>query len=337
MLTSLSRLVRTSSIAPLRAFLPMTTAASENYCTMNSAAQSGILPEGDNTAFFSTYKMNYELLSTKEGFANFTESVKKFPQVLKESSEVNKMPVTGTISFGKKLWETLTENNKELKGTGAELFDFPGYGKAPATQADFYVHIHSKYNGACYDCASMFMGLLMPNLLTVADSVNGFVWRDSRDLTGFIDGTENPSGQKDRAAAALNEDQCSFALVQRFEHNLSKWGKLTRDAQESVIGRTKPDSTQLKPLPMGSHVAHTDIDVDGVNVKMVRQSLPYGSPNGVKGLWFTCYCHYLKGIDETEKSIFGLRGVEEDHLMSYITPVTGGYYFAPSLTMLSKL
>ena len=57
----------------------------------------------------------------------------------------------------------------------------------------------------------------------------------------------------------------------------------------------------------------------------------------MKGLWFTCYCHYLKGIDAIERSIFGMCGTGEDRLMSFITPVTGGYYFVPSLSMLSKL
>lgn len=304
---------------------------------MCNNVQSGILPEGDTNAFFATYSVNYDLLGTKEGKESFVSAVKRFPHVLDECSEINKTRVTGVISFGRTLWKTLVSGNAELEGTGAEMFDFPGYGKAPATQADFYVHIHSKNGGVCFDCASMFMELIMPGMLTLTDSVNGFIWRDSRDLTGFIDGTENPSGTEDREAASLNADRCSFALVQRFEHNLKKWGTLDREAQESVIGRTKPDSVQLEPLPMGSHVAHTDIDDNGVNVKIVRHSLPYGSPNGVKGLWFTCYCHYLKGIDAIERSIFGMCGTGEDRLMSFITPVTGGYYFVPSLSMLSKL
>ena len=204
-------------------------------------------------------------MGTKEGRENFVSAVKRFPQVLDECSEINKTRVTGVVSFGRTLWNTLVSGNAELEGTGAEMFDFPGYGKAPATQADFYVHIHSKNGSVCFDCASMFMELIVPGMLTLTDSVNGFIWRDSRDLTGFIDGTENPSGTEDREAASLNADRCSFALVQRFEHNLKKWGTLDREAQESVIGRTKPDSVQLEPLPMGSHVAHTDIDDNGVN------------------------------------------------------------------------
>ena len=305
---------------------------------MSTDAQSGILVEGDNSAFFATYLVNYELLSTEEGRSNFVDAVKQFEKVLEESSAITHVVVSGAVSFGKKLWTFLTKDNDALKGTGAELFDFPGYGEqAPSTQADLYVHIHSKYNGASFDCGNTFASLFLPNMLTVSDDQMGFVWRDSRDLTGFIDGTENPSGPSDRAEAALDPNGCSYAIVQRFEHNLEKWGKLDKASQEAVIGRTQPDSVQLDPLPSGSHVAHADIDYNGENVKIVRHSLPYGMPNGVKGLWFTAYCHFLIGLDEIEKSIFGLRGTESDHLMNYITPVTGGYYFVPSKSMLAKL
>lgn len=302
-----------------------------------SIPQSGILPEGDNSAFFATYSVDYDVLSTEEGFKDFINGIKMFPRVLDEATKNNSVTVTGTISFGKRLWSFLIKNNEALKGTGDELFDFPGYGKAPSTQKDLYIHIHSKYNGASFDCGKQFVSYFQPNVLSVSDDQMGFVWRDSRDLTGFIDGTENPSGAEERKEAALTEDGCSYVLVQRFVHNLEKWDKLDKESQETIIGRRKDDSEQLNPLPSVSHVAHSDIEFDGNEIKIVRHSLPYGMPNGAKGLWFTAYCHFLKGIDEIEKSLFGLRGYESDMLMSYVTPVTGGYYFVPSLSMLERL
>lgn len=299
--------------------------------------QSGILAEGDNSAFFATYKVNFSLLEEEAARSNFVSTIKSFPTVLGEVSKINDIRITGTISFGKKLWDFLTQKDAELQEAGATLFDFPGYDDAPVTQDDLYIHIHSKSNGACFDCGFTFVSKFAPEVLTVVDHAMGFVWRDSRDLTGFIDGTENPAGLSDRSEAALAENGSSFVIVQRFIHNLDKWATIDKSEQESVIGRTKDDSVQLEPLPMGSHVAHTDIDHNDKNVKIVRHSLPYGLPNGTKGLWFTAYCHYLEGIHEMEKSIFGLRGTGRDQLMTYITPVTGGYYFTPSLDMLARL
>ena len=299
--------------------------------------QSGILAEGDNSAFFATYKVNYSLLEEENALSSFVNTIKSFPAVLEEISKINDIRITGTISFGKKLWDFLTQNKAELQSAASTLFDFPGYDDAPATQEDLYLHIHSKNNGASFDCGFAFVSKFAPEVLTVVDHTMGFVWRDFRDLTGFIDGTENPTGPSNRSEAALTQDGNSFVIVQRYVHNLDKWATLNKSEQESVIGRTKDDSVQLEPLPMGSHVAHTDIDHNDKNVKIVRHSLPYGMPNGVKGLWFTAYCHYLEGIHEMEKSIFGLRGTGRDNLMSYITPVTGGYYFTPSLDLLARL
>ena len=48
-------------------------------------------------------------------------------------------------------------------------------------------------------------------LATVAEEIHGFRYRDSRDLTGFIDGTENPKGKNRAAAALIGEEDRPFA------------------------------------------------------------------------------------------------------------------------------
>ena len=58
---------------------------------MSADAQSGILVEGDNSAFFATYLVNYELMSTEEGRSNFVGAVKQFGKVLEESSTISKV------------------------------------------------------------------------------------------------------------------------------------------------------------------------------------------------------------------------------------------------------
>ena len=163
------------------------------------------------------------------------------------------------------------------------------------------------------------------------------MWRDSRDLTGFIDGTENPQGVVNRVKAALRDDGSSFVLVQRFIHNLDKWTKLEVADQENIIGRKKADSMAIEPAPSISHVAHTDISFEGEPIKIVRHSLPYGSPGTEKGLWFTAYCKSMKHHNELQRSIYGLRDGKADGLMSYITPVSGGFYFTPSLKQINLL
>lgn len=47
---------------------------------------------------------------------------------------------------------------------------------------------------------------------------------EDRDLSGFVDGTENPAGEETRRGVAIIADGedagGSYVLVQRWEHNL---------------------------------------------------------------------------------------------------------------------
>ncbi len=91
---------------------------------------------------------------------------------------------------------------------------------------------------------------------------------DGRDITGSIDGTENPQFPDDRAEVALlGEDSGifqdgSFIFAQRYAHNLEKWKKLKVDTQEQVMGRTKLESIELddEVKPENAHVARTVVE-----------------------------------------------------------------------------
>jgi len=48
----------------------------------------------------------------------------------------------------------------------------------------------------------------------MTEEIHGFRHRDSRDLTGFIDGTENPKG-KARSAAGLDRSWSRYRIQNR--------------------------------------------------------------------------------------------------------------------------
>ena len=301
--------------------------------------QSGILPEGDSSAYFGIYNLNYDKISSPAGRKQLVDAIKGFDNLLKSTSESTKTKITGCVSFGKKAWGTLTQGIASLKNVGDKLIDFPGYGIAPATQTDLYIHIHSKKDFATFEAAKLAIESFNKDCPVISpfDEKNGFVYKDSRDLTGFIDGTENPHGQQPRISAGLDANGASYCLVQRFVHNLAKWEKVAVPEQEKVIGRTKLDSVQLDPVPRNAHVSRSDVKENGKGLKIVRHSLPYGMPGSEKGLWFTAYCHDLYNIIEIERSIYGERDGITDRLMDFITPVTGSFYFTPSLEHIKML
>ena len=73
---------------------------------------------------------------------------------------------------------------------------------------------------------------------------------DSRDLTGFIDGTENPPVEEAPDVALVPDGEPgeggAFVIAQRWVHDLEHVPRARPlDEQEGTIGRTKPDSIEL--------------------------------------------------------------------------------------------
>jgi putative iron-dependent peroxidase len=169
------------------------------------------------------------------------------------------------------------------------------------------------------------------------EDVASFRYLDARDLTGFVDGTENPETQEDRAKVTLIKEGeyagGSFVFAQRYVHHLDKWTQLKVDAQEKVIGRTKPDDVEMddETKPENAHIARVVIEDDGEELEILRHSLPYGRASGEQGLFFIAYTRDLSIIDKMLANMFGTSedGLD-DRLLKFVTPVSGAYFFAPS-------
>ena len=89
--------------------------------------------------------------------------------------------------------------------------------------------------------------------------------------------------------------------------------------------------------PVTSHLSRVDLKEDGKGLKIVRQSLPYGTASGTHGLYFCAYCARLHNIEQQLLSMFGDTDGKRDAMLRFTKPVTGGYYFAPSLERIQAL
>ena len=175
------------------------------------------------------------------------------------------------------------------------------------------------------------------------EEVHGFRWVEERDLSGFVDGTENPAGEETRREVAVIKDGVdaggSYVFVQRWEHNLKQLNRMSVPDQEMMIGRTKEANEEIDgdDRPETSHLTRVDLKEDGKGLKIVRQSLPYGTASGTHGLYFCAYCARLHNIEQQLLSMFGDTDGKRDAMLRFTKPVTGGYYFAPSLDKLVAL
>ncbi len=148
-------------------------------------------------------------------------------------------------------------------------------------------------------------------------------YRHDRDLTGFIDGSENPTLLDAPAAALIPEGLPGAAgsglLLQKWKHNVAEWEALPVDQQERVLGRTKLDSVELADKPPESHVARTDQDKFG---KIFRRNMPYGEVSD-HGTMFVGFSADQKRLSKMLESMAGLIDGTRDALTRYTRPLTG--------------
>jgi putative iron-dependent peroxidase len=206
----------------------------------------------------------------------------------------------------------------------------------PATQHDAVLWLSGGAYDVVFDVARMAMTELRETA-AIADETSSWPYRHDLDLTGFIDGTENPT-LIDSPELFLVPDGLPGAggtifLLQKWEHDATAWESLPVEQQELVIGRRKSDSVELEDKPPDSHVASTDQDRFG---KIFRRNTPYGSVTN-HGTMFVGFAAEQRPLAEMLESMAGLITGRRDALTYFSRPLTGAYYFVPSTDALRQL
>jgi putative iron-dependent peroxidase len=183
--------------------------------------------------------------------------------------------------------------------------------------------------------------------MKVARETMTFIYGASLDMTGFIDGTGNPTPDREREVAIVPNGQPgaggSFILAQRWVHDLTGWEKQSLQEQEGVFGRTKADSTRLENQPAHSHLAHVELrqgeTADATKPKrdeIARRSTPYAFHDGTVGLYFMAFCKAQAPFRERLRAMYGADGGVRDKLTDFSNPASGSFYFAPSVETLDS-
>lgn len=209
----------------------------------------------------------------------------------------------------------------------------------PATQHDAWLWVSGASQDIVFDVADRQIELLAP-VAEVATEVTGWPYQRIRDLTGFIDGTENPPLAEAPAVALVPRGSpgagSSVVLVQQWRHRRAAWHALAVPDQEQVIGRSKADSVELpeEVMPADSHVARTVIEQDGVELEIFRRNTPYGSVTE-HGTMFVGFCARQDVLHRMLEQMAGVSDGVRDALTRYTDPLTGAYYVVPSLPALA--
>ena len=119
-------------------------------------------------------------------------------------------------------------------------------------------------------------------------------------------------------------------LLQKWVHRTPLWQSLSVAAQEAVIGRKKLDSVEIADKAPDSHVASTDQDRFG---RIFRRNMPYGTVSN-HGTMFVGFSREQRRLARMLESMAGLVTGVRDSLTRYTTPLSGAYYFVPSVERL---
>ena len=214
---------------------------------------------------------------------------------------------------------------------------------AVSTPGDLLFHIRATQADLCFELATLIMDRLS-GAVTAVDEVHGFKYFDDRDLLGFVDGTENPTGSAADAAVTVGAEDAdfegsSYVIVQKYLHDMAAWNALSVEEQELVIGRRKLSNVELSDdeKPGNSHVAlNTIVGPDGVQRQILRDNMAFGSVGtGDFGTYFIGYAA-TPGVTELmlQRMFIGDPPGNYDRILDFSTAVTGGLFFVPTADFL---
>jgi len=245
--------------------------------------------------------------------------------------------VNFVIGFRPELWRDVVPDdipvgvegfNKEITGTEGFVM--------PSTQHDSLVWLSGSAYDVIFDMARSVIRDLA-GLASLGEETSSWSYQHDRDLTGFIDGSENPTLLDAPMYALVPEGAPGAAgsvlLLQKWKHKTAEWESLAVERQEHIMGRSKRDSIELENKPSDSHVARTDQDEFG---QIFRRNMPYGKVDD-HGTMFVGFSAEQKRLSGMLDSMAGLVNGTRDALTRFTQPLTGSYYFVPSVESLRRL
>jgi len=238
--------------------------------------------------------------------------------------------------FRPELWRDVMPDDVPggLAGFDADVVGSDGF-TMPATQHDAVLWLSGSATDVVFDVGRAAISALA-GLAVVGAETSSWSYRHDLDLTGFEDGTENPSLLEAPGVVLVPDGEPgaggTVLLLQKWAHDAAAWESTPREEQERVIGRTKLDSVELEDRPEDSHVARTDQEDFG---DIFRRNTPYGTITD-HGTMFVGFCAAQTPLAAMLDSMAGRTTGVRDALTRFTEPLSGAYYFVPSGEALTR-
>jgi len=202
----------------------------------------------------------------------------------------------------------------------------------PSTQSSLWCWLKGDDRGELLH-RSRHIEKSLSSAFSLESSIDAFRYGTGQDLTGYVDGTENPTGDEAISAGILSGqgvglDGSSFVAVQQWLHNLDGFDDMTTTEQDHSIGRKISDNEEIDDAPDSAHVKRTaqeDFDPDAF---VVRRSMPW-SDDEYAGLVFIAFGKSFDAFEALFNRMLGKDDGVIDALFKFTSPITGSYFWCP--------
>ncbi len=237
------------------------------------------------------------------------------------------LPDNTVVGFGAGLCQSL---NKEIPG----LTTFPAQSAndidIPSTPCALWMWLRGDDRGELLHRTRDIQAILGDDFV-VEHAIDAFKYREGRDLSGYIDGTENPEGDDAVVAAAITEGELkgsSFVAVQQWLHDLDHLQAHTQQQQDDFIGRRVADNVEFPEAPPSAHVKRTAQEQFSPEAFVLRRSMPWANETD-NGLVFVAFGHSFRAFEVQLDNMLGKNDGITDGLFQFTRPISGNYFWCP--------
>jgi putative iron-dependent peroxidase len=205
----------------------------------------------------------------------------------------------------------------------------------PTSPAGLWLWLRGADRGELLHRSHALESLLAP-AFEVDAVTDAFTYDGGRDLTGYMDGTENPKDDAALAAALVSGqgaglDGSSFVAVQVWRHELARFQAHDAAGRDAIIGRTRDTNEELEDAPASAHVKRTAQESFDPAAFVLRRSMPYAEGRDA-GLVFVAFGRSFTAFEALARRMLGLDDGVTDALFRFTRPITTSYAWCPPMS-----
>ncbi len=280
-----------------------------------SLTQPGILAEETKLARYLTFSIDSE------------DDIDDALEALVENINVNNT----VVGVGESLVKLLGENITDLRTLSAQT----GNGiEIPSTPAALWFWLRGNDRGEIFHRSKHIESMLAP-AFTLDDALDAFQYDENRDLGGYEDGTENPTGEDAIDAAIVQNkiaglDGSSFVAVQQWLHDFDIFNDMSTHEQDNTFGRHISDNEEFDEAPESAHVKRAEQESFAPEAFIVRRSMPWAEGMNA-GLVFVAFGKSFDAYEAILNRMLGNEDSISDALFTFTRPINGAYFWCPPI------